>query len=114
MAIWTAVETAAAIVGACIPVLRVFFKNTVTSLHDRYYRSDDEASTTAGINTMRSGDVLLSLLARRKSTSTSIRSVLGAGELGTVISNDRGGILQTSTVTVEYETYEQDTYRRWR
>ncbi|KAF1972300.1 hypothetical protein BU23DRAFT_388947, partial [Bimuria novae-zelandiae CBS 107.79] len=37
--IWTVVETATAIVGACIPVLRVFFKNTCNSLHDRYHRT---------------------------------------------------------------------------
>ncbi|PVH98255.1 hypothetical protein DM02DRAFT_483808, partial [Periconia macrospinosa] len=43
--IWTAVETATAIVGASIPVLRVFFKETISSSHSRSHRTFETAKS---------------------------------------------------------------------
>lgn len=106
--IWTSVETAAAIVGACIPVLRVFFKNTINSLHDRYHRTGD-ASNSDGVTTFGSSAVPMSNLNSQKSAArSSMNSVPGTGALGTVIANNEyrpGGIVQTNTITVEYSPY---------
>ncbi|KAF2637743.1 hypothetical protein P280DRAFT_95766 [Massarina eburnea CBS 473.64] len=44
--IWTAVETATAIVGASIPVLRVFFKNTLDSYFSAHTHTDSTKSST--------------------------------------------------------------------
>lgn len=110
--IWTVVETATAIIGACIPVLRVFFKHTITSLHDRYHRTDGR-SATEGVTTHGSSSIPLEMI-EQKSLGTSISSVPGAEELGTVISNEHGRIVQTNTVTVEYAPNPQGRIVAWR
>ncbi|KAL5375003.1 hypothetical protein DPSP01_011494 [Paraphaeosphaeria sporulosa] len=118
--IWTATETATAVIGACIPVLRVFFKNTIISLHDRYHRTDGRSITTAntGFTTNGSSSVPLEIIQSQKSMGSSVSSVPGADELGMVITNDfgngHGGILQTNTVTVVHTPNPQGRMMEWR
>lgn len=105
--IWTATETAAAVIGACIPVLRVFFKNTITSFQDRYHRTDGRSTNTTTTFTAHGpSSIPLEMIRSHKSIGSSVSSVPGADELGMVITNDsghaHGGIMQTNTVTVEH------------
>ncbi|KAF2446630.1 hypothetical protein P171DRAFT_462846 [Karstenula rhodostoma CBS 690.94] len=118
--IWTVVEIATAIIGACIPVLRVFFKNTITSLYDRYHRTDGRSTATATTNFASHGSssVPLEIVQSQKSMRTSISSVPGTEELGMVITDDsgrgHGGILQTNTVTVMHAPNPQGRIAEWR
>ncbi|KAL5431524.1 hypothetical protein PMIN05_009461 [Paraphaeosphaeria minitans] len=120
--IWTATETATAVIGACIPVLRVFFNNTITSLHDRYHRTDGRSISTANtrLTTNGSSSVPLERIQSHKSmgsSAPSMSSVPGADELGMVITNDfghgHGVILQTNTVTVVHALNTQGRVVDW-
>ncbi|KAF2680126.1 hypothetical protein K458DRAFT_393099 [Lentithecium fluviatile CBS 122367] len=115
--IWTAVETATAIVGASIPVLRVFFKDTISSLYNHtapISHSDPKSSSIplSDRSGTRSGTRGIGSTVRGRGDSASERSILRDTEdLGVVIEeNGRmgrkaglGGILQTRAITVEYE-----------
>jgi hypothetical protein len=94
-------------------VLRVFFKNTITSFQDRYHRTDGRSVATEGLATDGSSSVPLEMV-RQKSVGTSISSVPGAEELGMVITNERGGILQTNTVTVVHAPNPHGRILEWR
>jgi hypothetical protein len=110
LTIWTAVETATAIIAASIPVLRVFFKETISS----YSRSHSASTKT--------GSVPLSRLNRSQhfTTTTTVQALghdkdfgwveLGEGDgssqrnvLGDE-ENVREGIYKTDTVTVTVES----------
>lgn len=105
MTIWTAVETATAIVGASIPVLRVFFISTNSSLHNHHQpQAGSKNIPMSRFNSRSNGTHGKSKIG----DDMSERSILGDNEeAGMVIVEDNGpkygGILQTSTVTVKYE-----------
>jgi hypothetical protein len=121
--IWTAVETATAIVGASIPVLRVFFKDTISSFHSH------SGPTSRSNPSAKSGSVPLASLRRISASrisrhasgvingdSVSEWSILREAEDDGVIVEEgnakgqmHGGILQTSTITIMYEGESSDS-----
>ncbi|KAF2854266.1 hypothetical protein T440DRAFT_271686 [Plenodomus tracheiphilus IPT5] len=130
--IWTVVETATAIIGASIPVLRVFFIETMSSYSGsrgrsgshsnktsipvpwQLQRSPHSGSHTATVQAMGRdkdrGWVSMSMeQIEDRSDDASQRSILrheedglGRGDSGAVVHED-DGILQTNTVTVTVE-----------
>ena len=125
--IWTAVETAVAIIGASIPVLRVFFREKVSSYSNSRGRSMAPSTlkyiptttTTArrsiALNTMGPSKDNEGIWTRiepindREGDTRSERSIRDRRsdeEIGVSISADAGsqdGIWQTTTITVEDE-----------
>jgi hypothetical protein len=113
--IWTAVETATAIIGASIPVLRVFFKETISSYQ------------TSHSNTRSNKSIPLSRLNPSQQSSTATATTVQAmgkskdfgyisldptdgqdSRGGFLVDEERAlerdeGISQTSTVTVTVE-----------
>jgi hypothetical protein len=112
--IWTAVETATAIVGASIPILRVFFKDTISSYHGR-----SRAASNSNTMAKRASVPLASLHRTAGSGRTrdepctvtgdnaSDWSILReAAEEGIVVDEEYAkgnGILRSNTITVTYE-----------
>jgi hypothetical protein len=102
LTIWTSVETATAIVGASIPVLRVYLKNSIETLHDRYHRTDYEGNTVTVSAPSRSVAIPLSIINLKSAKRLSVHSITETTGLrgGTPPENDI--IVQTNTVTIEY------------
>ncbi|RMZ70958.1 integral membrane [Pyrenophora seminiperda CCB06] len=125
LTIWTAVETATAIIAASIPVLRVFFKETISSYHHRSHSPDNtngsiplsqrnasQHSASAHASTGKTKDSRWTIMEDGEDGSSQrgiLDEEMGRGMgMGTWGSPDRGdgmgiGIAQTSTVTVTIE-----------
>lgn len=118
LVIWTVVETATAIVGASIPVLRVFFKETICSYSrsrarttksvplSRLNQSQHSTNTTT-VHAMPQGKEGIWSMIEEESDSASQRGILEDEEMGrsrrqTLYESE--GIMQTSTVTVTIES----------
>ncbi|KAH9872873.1 hypothetical protein J1614_005267 [Plenodomus biglobosus] len=128
--IWTAVETATAIIAASIPVLRVFFKQHVASRTNshpnshtlskrfsiplaRSHPSSTHTATVQALGRDKNGGWVSLEHMEGGSDDGSQRGVLrheedgwGRGDAGVVIHEDEG-ILQTNTVTVIMESERQ-------
>ncbi|OAL51188.1 hypothetical protein IQ07DRAFT_679479 [Pyrenochaeta sp. DS3sAY3a] len=126
--IWTAVETATAIIAASIPVLRVFFKETVSSFSNSRGRSHNQSTKTVPLSRISrshqtSQSVTMHAIGKNKDggwttlepiedgsgDGASQKSILreedinyGRGTAGIVI-EEPGGIVQANTVTVTVE-----------
>lgn len=112
--IWTAVETSTAIIGASIPILRVFIKNTIISVNERYYRTTDGDTTAASVGTVQEV-VPMSAIVRSKhqnAAATSVGSISGSEGLGTVIRDD-GRLSQTSTFVVMHSPNAWERPSEW-
>lgn len=125
LAIWTAVETATAIIAASIPVLRVFLKETVksySSSRDRSHvnsakstplsriRQSHLSSHTAAVQAMGrdKNDGWISMMpaddvspdnASQRAILRHDEEYLERGDAGVVV-HDNHGIMQTNTVSV--------------
>ncbi|EOA89242.1 hypothetical protein ACJQWK_09309 [Exserohilum turcicum] len=126
LVIWTSVETATAIIGGCIPVLRVFFKETISSHSrstpraaanpsvplSRLHRSQHSTITTVQAGTK--GDEAGWTAFQRDGDTSSQKAFLDddeeMGRVGTAMSGDIG-IMQTNTVTVTVENDTRSTYK---
>ena len=108
LTIWTAVETATAIIAASIPVLRVFFREKVSTLGYNRSASNDMPLSCLDPRSQKSGNTSrIEAVSSQKSDTwidmdhmddtASERSILGSNERG------KSGILATSTVMVDYE-----------
>lgn len=109
--IWTATETAAAIVAASIPVLRVFFKEAVSSRNYNTHSKQDTRASRFYDRSMGLGNgTQVSTLGRHKSEPwIKLESRKGDLERSNGSNDDlidpttgKSGILQTSTVVVDY------------
>jgi hypothetical protein len=111
LTIWTAVETATAIIAASIPVLRVFFKEAVHSYSRSYTRTDksmplsrlNRSQTTTTIQA--GGDKGLGWLplGDGHGDGSSQRDILGdeeTGKGGAIVTHGDEGIKRTNTVAV--------------
>lgn len=116
LVIWTAVETATAIIGASIPVLRVFFKETMSS----HSRSNHRANPSVPLSRLHRSQNSLTITTVKAATKveeagwspfegdgdgSSQRGFLEdgvMGRVGTAMSGE-AGIMQTNTVTVTVE-----------
>jgi hypothetical protein len=103
--IWTFVETATAIIAASIPILRVFFKDTVTS-HSNSRTKSNKHSTV--------GSVPLSRLSRSRRSAhvstmqeggwTTLDPIEDGIEEGSsqksILKDEEKGIVQTNTISI--------------
>ncbi|KAF1837910.1 hypothetical protein BDW02DRAFT_490550 [Decorospora gaudefroyi] len=115
--IWTAVETATAIIAASIPVLRVFFKQRIFSYNRSHMRSNhsvplsrlnrsQHCTTTTTIEAMGKDKAGGWSTTEGGEDDTSQRGILEAEERairGDMATYDDEGILKTDTVTVTVE-----------
>lgn len=109
--IWTAVETATAIIAASMPVLRVFFKEAVSSYYSR--PSDVPLSRVNKSNNVRSGNrVSINAIHGDKQGAWTSLGPQADNASDTSISRDgaqtrenagKNGILQTNTVAVDFD-----------
>jgi hypothetical protein len=125
LVIWTVVEIATAIVGGSIPVLRVFFKETISS----YGRSDARTNTSVPLSRLNKSQhstitTTVRAVAKGKEGSwaaieeeedgSSQRGILRDEEMGAAGRTPTRGddrILQTSTVTITVESDTSSTHK---
>ncbi|KAF2194095.1 hypothetical protein K469DRAFT_727512 [Zopfia rhizophila CBS 207.26] len=111
--IWTAVETATTIVGASIPVLRVFFKDVVSSLESilqslekRDFPNFAKIAGRLGNGTWveaRGGEEAGSWIQLDPREDTASDKSILRGDGMQTPNPGKSGILQTSTVVTDYE-----------
>ncbi|CAN9173621.1 unnamed protein product [Alternaria alternata] len=125
LTIWTAVETATAIIAASIPILRVFFKETISSYSRSHTRTNksvplsrlnqsQHSATTTTVHAMGKGKEGHWTVIEENGDDSSQRGILDDEELGrvhrmTAYKDDH--IMQTNTVTVTIESDAQSDHK---
>lgn len=138
LTIWTIVETATAIVAASIPVLRVFFKDKVSSYNKSHSRSHGHSTTnnvplsrlnrsrrsshTATVHSINkprdNGWATLDAIEDGVEDGASQRGILrdiecGSEKSGVMVEElEHKGIMQTSTITVTRDIDEEERGRK--
>jgi hypothetical protein len=107
--IWTVVETATAIIAASIPVLRVFFKEAVSSYNNTHGGATNTQASTKTVPLSNLGrsrhSGLQSIGKGREAGWTTLGPIEDGNEdrfsqRGLLKDEEHGGILQKNTVTV--------------
>lgn len=125
LTIWTAVETATAIIAASIPILRVFFKETISSYSRSHTRTNksvplsrlnqsQHSATTTTVHAMGKGKEGYWTVIEENGDDSSQRGILDDEELGRVhrmTAYEDDHIMQTNTVTVTIESDAQSDHK---
>lgn len=125
--IWTAVETATAIIAASIPVLRVFFKEKVSTLSYNHGGSKDVHLSRLNRHSRRLGNTSRVETVRRDKDNdwVTLGSIEDVGSDRSILDDARGdgvtdkersvssvkGILATSVVTIDYDEEKVEWHR---
>jgi hypothetical protein len=118
LTIWTGVETATAVIAASIPVLRVFFKETISSFSRSHAKTDQSvplsrlnqsqhSTTSSTVHTIGKRKEARWTVIEDNGDNSSQRGILDDEEFGrvrriTAYENDH--VIQTNTVTVTIES----------
>jgi hypothetical protein len=118
LTIWTGVETATAVIAASIPVLRVFFKESISS-YSRSHAKTDQSVPLSRLNQSRHSTTPTTVhaISKRKegrwtviednSDNSSQRGILDDEEFGRVhriTAYEDDHVIQTDTITVTIES----------